>query len=80
MSNVDFLKVLTYYWAEDRSRYPDKRHRVHFAMLLLIHASGSRYAKAKHMRAAKDEQARHDDSEVTGDAFITIPPYYFYLR
>ncbi|KAK3625940.1 hypothetical protein LTR22_023340 [Elasticomyces elasticus] len=38
MSNVDFLTILAFHYAEDPARYSNERQRVQFAMLLLIHA------------------------------------------
>ncbi|KAK1045598.1 hypothetical protein LTR74_018100 [Friedmanniomyces endolithicus] len=38
MSNVDFLKILAFHYAEDPARYSNERQRVQFAMLLLVHA------------------------------------------
>jgi len=79
----DLLLLLNYHWARDTSTFPTERHRVQFALiLLLLFATGCRPAelvdaKRKKRRTpgldddntcADDVDEGFDDAEVGGDA------------
>jgi hypothetical protein len=76
----DLLLLLNYHWARDTSTFPTERHRVQFALiLLLLFATGCRPAelvdgKKKRRRPGLDDNTDDvndegfDDAEVDADA------------
>lgn len=69
MSNVDFLTILAFHYAEDPARYSNERQRVQFAMLLLIHAfSAARPCSTTNTNTSKTRSSNAGVSTGQADA------------
>jgi hypothetical protein len=64
----DLLLLLNYHWARDTSTFPTERHRVQFALiLLLLFATGCRPAELVDAKKKKRRRPGLDDDETGAD-------------
>jgi hypothetical protein len=62
----DLLLLLNYHWARDTSTFPTERHRVQFALiLLLLFATGCRPAELVDAKKKKRRRLSLDDDETS---------------
>jgi len=68
LSIDDLLLLLNYHWARDTSTFPIERHRVQFALiLLLLFATGCRPAELVDAKKKKRRRPDLDDNEAYAD-------------
>jgi hypothetical protein len=65
----DLLLLLNCHWARDKSVYPTERHRVQFALiLLLLFGTGCRPAELVDAKRKRRDNPNSDDDDLESDA------------